>query len=207
MSDLQTKDSITCMKLIKMHFFSIQTKLPSLPNANVFVLFIKLKDILSSLETGRNLRNKVWHNVYFLRKCLWKKTINILQKGGKKEKIVSKVKVSKVKNKILKKFNDRFNDQKQDFWMHVLYTLLFFLSFLNTHRDIHTANTVGRSRHRCYFVFTEHTPAIWTKAICWQMRFASGGWELCVATALLCVHYYVCVHSVLCWCICTFMHI
>lgn len=55
-------------------------------------------------------------------------------------------------------------DQKQDFWTHVLYTVLFLLSFLNTYRDIHTTNTVGRSGHRCYFVFTERTPAIWTKA-------------------------------------------
>lgn len=77
--------------------------------------------------------------------------------------------------------------------MQVWCILLFFLS--------HTPNTVGRSGLRCHFVFTEHTPAIWTKAIRWQMRFASGGGEhACISERVHARVQYMCM----CLCACAF---
>lgn len=76
---------------------------------------------------------------------------------------------------------------------------------LNTQRDTQLAQLWGQNR--CQSVFTEHTRSNWTKAIWWQMRLASGGRELGVATAAAVCVQYVCAYSVLCWCICACMHI
>ncbi len=90
---------------------------------------------------------------------------------------------------------------------HEAVTVQFCLSLFHTHTNtqVHRAQ-IERQGQRRHSVFTEHTPAVRTKAAGWQMRCVSGGGgAMCCYCCAGCV--FVCACSVLCLCICACMHV